>query len=117
MAMTSIHPDTTIGAIELTVSDLDRSLDFYENTLGFESLDQSEVTLGVPGSEPLIVLHGDPQAPPRPPRTAGLFHFAILVPTRRDLALVLNRLGERGWPLTGASDHLVSEAIYLHDPD
>ena len=69
------------------------------------------------GDEPLVVLHGDPAAPPRPARSTGLFHMAFLLPERLDLAHALLRLAERGWPLTGASDHLVSEALYLSDPD
>jgi len=68
----------------------------------------------VPG---LVELHGAPDAPAPDPRATGLFHLAILVPTRRDLALALVRLGRAGWPLTGASDHLVSEALYLNDPE
>ncbi len=66
---------------------------------------------------PLLSLVGDSSAPPRDPRQTGLFHFAILVPTRRDLAVALVRLAEGGRRLDGASDHLVSEALYLSDPD
>ena len=66
---------------------------------------------------PLLSLVGDSSASPRDPRQTGLFHFAILVPTRRDLAVALTRLVEAGWRLSGASDHLVSEALYLNDPD
>ena len=117
--MPSIHPETTIGSVDLTVTDLERSLAFYTGTLGFRELGRADgiANLGVEGSGPLLVLHGEPQAPPRPPRTTGLFHFAILVPSRPDLARVLGHLVESGWPLTGASDHLVSEALYLNDPD
>ncbi len=66
---------------------------------------------------PLLSLVGDGSAPPRDPRQTGLYHFAILVPTRRDLAVALVRLAQGGWQLDGASDHLVSEALYLSDPD
>ena len=116
--MPGISPEAAIGAVELTVRDLARSLDFYEHTLGFRRLDaaDSHASLGA-GKAPLLRLHGDPKAPARPRRTAGLFHFAILVPSRPDLARSLALLAERRWPLTGASDHLVSEALYVNDPD
>jgi catechol 2,3-dioxygenase len=121
MAMTTerIDPRTAIRAVHLTVSDLERSLDFYTETLGTRVLSRegSEASLGAADRAPLLVLRGDPDAPPRPRRTTGLFHFAILLPQRRDLARSLRRLAERGWPVSGASDHLVSEAVYLDDPD
>jgi catechol 2,3-dioxygenase len=109
---------TAIGAVALTVRDLERSLDFYENALGFRALERNgnEAALGADGN-PLLELHADPSAPEPPPRTTGLFHYAILVPSRPELARSLARLAERRWPLTGASDHLVSEALYLNDPD
>jgi catechol 2,3-dioxygenase len=69
------------------------------------------------GGKTLLRLRGEPEAPPRPPHTTGLFHFAILVPSQAELGRTLLRLAERGWRLTGASDHLVSEALYLNDPD
>ena len=114
----ALPPDTTIGAVALTVRDLERSLDFYEGTLGFRTLsrDGDEAAVAADG-EALLELRADPDAPERPRHTTGLFHFAILVPSRRDLARSLSRLAERRWPLTGASDHLVSEALYLNDPD
>ena len=65
----------------------------------------------------LVRLDGRPGARPRPRRTSGLYHFAILVPDRAALGRSLRRLAARRWPLTGASDHLVSEALYLDDPD
>ena len=116
--MSKLPDETAIGQVELTVRDLGRSVDFYEGALGLEPLARngSEATLGA-GGEALLVLHGDPDAPQRPRATTGLFHFAILVPSRSDLAASLTRLAERRWPLSGASDHLVSEALYLSDPD
>jgi catechol 2,3-dioxygenase len=73
--------------------------------------------MGPPGGDVLVELRGDPDAPERPPRTTGLFHLAILTPSRLDLARALMRVAESGWDLTGASDHLVSEALYLRDPE
>lgn len=74
------------------------------------------IRLGV-GDKPLIELAHRPGAPPRRPGTTGLFHLAILVPSRLDLAQAVRRLAAAGWSLTGASDHLVSEALYLDDPE
>ncbi|HWF50754.1 MAG TPA: VOC family protein [Solirubrobacteraceae bacterium] len=114
-----IHPDTGVGEIRLTVSDLARSREFYERALGLRATEQDDgaLALGVDGEAPLIELTGDAAAPPRPQRTTGLFHLAVLLPTRRELALAIRRLVEARIPLDGASDHLVSEALYLHDPD
>ena len=72
---------------------------------------------GDPSEAPVVELVGEPDAPPRPRGTSGLFHLAILVPSRADLARALQRVAEAGWHLTGASDHLVSEALYLSDPE
>jgi catechol 2,3-dioxygenase len=115
---TPIHPDTTVGTVQLTVSDLERSGAFYQRALGLQAteLDDGGLSLGSAG-RPLVELHGDSSAPRLDRRATGLFHLAILVPTRRDLALALMRIAEARWPLDGASDHLVSEALYLSDPD
>jgi catechol 2,3-dioxygenase len=106
--------DAHIGQISLTVSDLARSIGFYRDVLGFSS-DGS--TLRPPDGRVLIELHERRDAIPKPRRSAGLYHFAILVPSRAALGRSLRRLADRRWPLTGASDHLVSEALYLDDPD
>jgi catechol 2,3-dioxygenase len=113
-----IPPETTIGPVNLTVADLDRTREFYERAIGLRALEGSaEATrLGADGV-PVVELSGRPEAPPRPRGTTGLFHLAILVPGRADLALALRRVTEAGWRLTGASDHLVSEALYLRDPE
>jgi catechol 2,3-dioxygenase len=74
------------------------------------------VRLGADGP-PLVELVGEPDAPPRGQGTTGLFHLAVLVPSRADLARALRRIAGAGWPLSGASDHLVSEALYLRDPE
>jgi catechol 2,3-dioxygenase len=115
----TIDPRTSIGVVELTVSDTKRSRRFYEDVIGLAGSEGSDgtVTFAIDGERPLLRLHGDPSAPPLDPRATGLFHFALLVPSRRELALSLARLREAGWSLTGASDHLVSEALYLRDPD
>src|SRR6266516_3668593 len=113
-----LPPETAIGAVHLVVRDLERSLEFYRRAIGFQldRRDDSVAVLGA-GDGSLLVLRGDPSAPERPRRTTGLFHFAILVPSRAELARTLLRLGAQGRRLSGASDHLVSEALYLDDPD
>jgi catechol 2,3-dioxygenase len=106
----------SLGAVRLDVADLDRAQDFYERVIGLRPLDRSAelVRLGANG-EALVELVGRPGAPKRPPGTTGLFHLAILVPSRVALARALRRVAAAGWRLTGASDHLVSEALYLRD--
>jgi catechol 2,3-dioxygenase len=109
-----------MGTVTLTVGDVDTQASFYEGAIGLQEhrRDGEVVELGAPdGDEPLVRLVGDPDAPPRPPRTTGLFHLALLVPSRAQLAQALNRVQESGWRFTGASDHLVSEALYLDDPE
>jgi catechol 2,3-dioxygenase len=115
----SIDPETTLGTVRLTVSDLDRSRTFYEHAIGLRSAEREDGTLvfGVPDSPALIELCGDSAAPRLNRRAPGLYHLAILVPSRLELAFALARLVEVRWPLDGASDHLVSEALYLSDPD
>jgi catechol 2,3-dioxygenase len=116
---TRIDPDASVGTVRLTVSDLDRSRAFYERAIGLRSteLDDGTLALGAARERPLIELRGDSTAPGLHRRAPGLYHLAILVPTRLDLALALARLAEARYPLDGASDHLVSEALYLSDPD
>lgn len=117
-----IPAQTRIGHIHLQVSDLQRALDFYTGTLGFD----------------LVMMYGDQAAfisaggyhhhiglntwnslggPPAPKNAAGLYHTAILYPTRKDLAEIFKKVYESGYQITGASDHGVSEAIYMNDPD
>lgn len=114
-----IHPDTSIGPTHLVVSDLENSLRFYTDTLGFRisSREGDIAILSADGQTPLLRLTGRRDTTPRPPGTTGLYHFAILVPTRADLGRSLQRLIELDYPLQGAADHLVSEALYLGDPD
>ncbi len=115
--MKKIHPETTIGAVSLTVSNLERSLAYYREIIGLQILSQQagRAELGV-GGQPLLVLTENRQAQPAGQPATGLYHFALLLPSRRDLAIALRHLAEKGEPL-GASDHLVSEALYLNDPD
>lgn len=108
---------TRLGAVSLTVRDLDRSVGFYTERLGLELLgrDGGEATLGSLAA-PLLHLAEDRAALPRG-GTTGLYHFALLEPSRAALARSLRRLAETGTRLSGASDHGVSEALYLADPD
>jgi catechol 2,3-dioxygenase len=114
-----IPPDTSIGKVRLRVADLDDLTTFYERVIGLPAVERGgDVTrLGAAGGEPLIELVGAPDAPPAPSFSTGLFHLAILVPDRAELARSLQRVAGAGWRLTGASDHLVSEALYLQDPE
>lgn len=122
MADYKIPAQTRIGHVHLKVSDLQKSIDFYCGLLGFEVMmmygDQAAF-ISAGGYHHHIGLNtwhslGQPPAPERAP---GLFHTAILFPERKDLAVALKRLLDAGYPITGASDHGVSEAIYLDDPD
>ncbi len=116
-------PDAVrIGHVHLKVTDLERSLKFYRDLLGFEVQQyygDSAVFISAGGYHHHIGLNTwhSKNAGPAPVRAAGLYHTAILYPTRKDLALALKRLVDANYPLTGASDHGVSEAIYLDDPD
>ena len=116
-AMERLDARTDLGAVHLTVSDLDRALDFYEGRLGFRlhGREGDVARLGA-GGEDLLVLTGRAGAP-RAQRVTGLYHFAVLVPSRADLARVLRHLVMTETPLTGGADHLVSEALYLSDPE
>jgi catechol 2,3-dioxygenase len=106
-----------LGAVRLTVSDLDRSAGFYQDALGLRihGREDGVAALGA-GGEDLVVLHEEPGARPAG-RHAGLYHYALLYPSREELARALQRLAVTRTPIDGASDHGVSEAIYLPDPD
>jgi catechol 2,3-dioxygenase len=110
--------ETHMGVVTLNVADIRRSLAFYGDTLGMALMQEEEngVLLGA-GDTPLLRLFHLPEAPARLPRSSGLYHFAILLPSRRDLAATLWRLAARQVQFQGFSDHLVSEAIYLGDPE
>src|SRR5687767_7666956 len=109
--------DAAIGAVHLTIASLDRSVGFYEGHLGFRTRQRSAATAALgAGDDDLLVLHEAASAP-RVTRTTGLYHFAILVPSRLELAHSLQRLAGKRTPMQGFSDHGVSEAMYLADPD
>jgi catechol 2,3-dioxygenase len=112
-----LDPRARVGAVHLTVVDVDRVASFYERVIGLEPLrrEEARAVLGA-GDRELLVLVGEPGAQPAPGRP-GLFHTAFLVPSRRELARSLRRIALASVPLTGLSEHLVSEAIYLDDPE
>jgi catechol 2,3-dioxygenase len=118
----TIPPQTRIGHVHLKVADLQRSLAFYCDLLGFAlttTYGDQAAFISAGGYHHHIGLNTwySKGAPPAPTHSAGLFHTAILYPTRKDLAVIYARLHNAGYPLTGAADHGVSEALYLDDPD
>src|SRR5688500_3203093 len=115
----NLPSDAHIGQVSLTVRDLDRSVLFYRDLLGLLESKRAGRTswLRPAGGRTLLELHENTGAIPKPSRSSGLYHFAILVPSRAALGRSLRRLADKRWPMTGASDHLVSEALYLNDPD
>ena len=117
--MATIDSELRIRRVRLAVADLGRSVDFYEQVLGLPLLERSEqrALLGPDPADPALELTALPGARPAPPRSTGLFHVAWLHPSRESLADTVRRIGAARWPFTGASDHGVSEALYLDDPD
>jgi catechol 2,3-dioxygenase len=118
----SIDPGVTIGHVHLKVADIDRSLDFYCGVLGFElqtRMGDQAAFISAGGYHHHIGLNTweSKGAQPPPPGTTGLYHVAIRYPSRAALGDALRRLGQAGIRLDGASDHGVSEALYLRDPD
>jgi len=120
----ALPADAHIGQVSLTVRDLQRSLSFYRAILGFEESGSPKegagsrtLSLGPKAGRTLIELHERTDAVAKPRRSSGLYHFAILVPSRAALGRSLRRLSDTRWPMSGAADHLVSEALYLDDPD
>ncbi len=117
-----IPSKTQIGHVHLKVSDINKSLEFYCGLLGFElttMYGSQAAFISAGGYHHHIGLNTwrSKNAPPAKEDGVGLFHTAILYPTRKDLAVILDRLIKANYPLTGASDHGVSEALYLNDPD
>ncbi len=117
--MSTIDPDLRIGAVQLAVGDLPRSVDFYERVLGLplQSSETEVAQLGADPEHPTLELVGLRDATPAPAHSTGLFHVAWLHPTRAALADTVRRIASAGWPIDGAADHGVSEALYLSDPD
>ena len=118
----TIHPETRIGHVHLKVANIERALGFYRDLLGFEVTQwygEDAVFLSAGGYHHHIGLNtwAGKNVPPAPRNAAGLFHLAILYPKRRELAKALKVLIDSGYPIDGASDHGVSEALYLRDPD
>jgi catechol 2,3-dioxygenase len=115
--MTLLPESLRYGAIGLAVADLERSLDYYQRRIGMELLERAEgrAVLGAGGRRLLDL--DERRGASRDPQAADLFHFALLLPSRAALGRRLAQLVETGTELTGASDHSVSEALYLRDPD
>jgi catechol 2,3-dioxygenase len=111
-----IAPDAHMGLVELSVSDLDRSLAYWQDAIGLRVLSRENGTAELGADAPLVRLVDEPGARPAH-GFAGLFHVALLVPDRPSLGRFLAHTAREGIPLTGLSDHAVSEAIYLRDPD
>jgi catechol 2,3-dioxygenase len=118
-APTPIDPTLRIASTRLAVSDLAASVDFYERLLGLPLIEHDGVSarLGPDRERPLLELVGLEHPTQIPPRSTGLFHVALLHPTRAALAETVLRVAQHRWPIDGASDHGVSEALYLSDPD
>ncbi|MCZ7603046.1 MAG: VOC family protein [Melioribacteraceae bacterium] len=118
----TIPPQTRIGHVHLKVADLNRSLEFYRDLLGFEltmMYGSQAAFISAGGYHHHIGLNTwhSKDAPAASKEGVGLYHTAILYPTKKDLAIIFERLRNANYPLTGASDHGVSEALYLDDPD
>jgi catechol 2,3-dioxygenase len=117
--MQPIDPSLRIGSARLAVADLSRSADFYERVLGLAliSRDEDSARLGADRDHPALELAQLAHATPLSPHSTGLFHLAWLHPSRGELAATVQRVARARWPIHGASDHGVSEALYLTDPD
>ncbi|TRZ36102.1 VOC family protein [Niallia circulans] len=113
------YPNLYVEHITLKVKDLEKMISFYKEIIGFQILEQtdSKAALSADGKTALLHLEKLEEAEDKRRRTTGLYHFALLVPTREDLGAQLQHLLESGYPLQGASDHNVSEALYLGDPE
>jgi catechol 2,3-dioxygenase len=122
VGVVSIDPRVDIGHVHLKVADIDRSLAFYSGVLGFDEKQrygEQAAFIAAGGYHHHIGLNTWESlgGSPPPPGSTGLYHFAIRYPDRRSLGDALRRLVDASWPIDGATDHGVSEAVYLHDPD
>lgn len=117
-----IHPAARIGHVHLKVADLDRAIGFYSGVLGFEvqaRMGNDAAFLGANGYHHHIGLNtwSSKGGTPAPAGHTGLFHTAVLLPDRQQLAIAVSRVVQSGYPVEGAADHGVSEAVYVSDPD
>ncbi|MGX6443777.1 VOC family protein [Neobacillus sp. K501] len=112
------QPNVYVSEVSIKVKNLENALNFYQHIIGFQVLEKTaeKAILTTDGKTSLLTLEQPEDVISKPDRTAGLYHFAILLPTRADLSVFLRHLLETGYPL-GAADHYVSEALYLNDPD
>jgi catechol 2,3-dioxygenase len=112
------EPNIFVGEVSIKVKNLDYSLTFYQNIMGFQVLEKSDrkAVLTTDGKNSLLTLEQPEEVVVKTPHTTGLYHFAILLPSRADLSIFLRHMIQTGYPL-GAADHYVSEALYLNDPD
>jgi len=112
-------PVTFVGQVNIKVQSLERSLAFYQEVIGFKVFEKTDKSakLTADGKTVLLSIEQPSDVIPKKGRTTGLYHFALLLPDRADLARILKHFLQTGYPLQGASDHLVSEALYLADPD
>lgn len=119
--MSEFHrsPHIFVGKVDLNVQDLDRALEFYQKVIGFQILERThrQAKLTADGKTTLLKLEQPENVLPRQSHTTGLYHFALLLPQRSDLGRLLNHFINNRFRLQGAADHLVSEAVYLADPD
>ena len=111
-------PFTYTGEVNLNVLDLERSVRFYKEVIGFKVLEQDskKAVLTADGETPLLIVEQPENVTPKEPHRSGLYHFALLLPERADLGMIIKYFTQNGIRI-GASDHLVSEALYLSDPD
>jgi catechol 2,3-dioxygenase len=111
-------PNIYVGEVNLKVKNLDTAQTFYQNLIGFQVLEKTDrkAVLTADGKTPLLTLEQPENVIPKEGRMAGLYHFAILLPSRADLSVFLRHFVQTGYPL-GAADHYVSEALYITDPD
>lgn len=112
------EPNTFVGQVSINVTNLESAITFYQNIIGFKVLEQTErkVVLTADGKTGLLTLEQPVDVIAKEGRTSGLYHFALLLPTRADLSIFLRNLLQTGYKF-GASDHIVSEALYITDPD
>ena len=112
------EPNTFVGQVSINVTNLESAITFYQNIIGFQVLEQTErkAVLTADGKTGLLTLEQPVDVIAKEGRTSGLYHFALLLPTRADLSIFLRNLLQTGYKF-GASDHIVSEALYITDPD